>query len=152
MQSYCAAPFLLALLIFACQNVKPAAVEKINGNTTALLPLRLHEFAGVRDGYILRGTITFVRDKTSTSLTEPVAPDSLILHIVVEPGVPTRFVSGKFRLRTGETLAEGTVTSSDLIFHGGQGGLPSLGGTFLFHTNAGESYRAYVPPTEVVRR
>jgi hypothetical protein len=151
-QSFCIASLLLALLIFACQGAKPAAVEKIDGNTTTLLPLRLHEFTGLRDGYILRGTITFVRNKISAPAIETITPDSLILRIVVEPGVPTRFVSGRFHLRNGKELLEGTVTSSDLIFHGGQGGLPSLGGTFLFRTDWGEAYKVYIPPTEVARK
>jgi len=126
-------------------------VEKINDNTKILLSLRLDSFTGLRDGYAIRGKIIFLYDKTSVSSIKTFTPDSLILNIVVEPGVPTRFISGKFRLRNRGKLFHGPVTSTSLTFLGGQGALPSLGGTFLLKANQGESYEVYIPPTEIAR-
>ncbi|MBI4551672.1 MAG: hypothetical protein HY710_05350 [Candidatus Latescibacteria bacterium] len=142
---------LFTVLLIACQGAQSASVEQIRGSTASRLPLRLQACTGLREGYTVHGTFRFVRDPSGNPITGIVPPESLIVQIEAEPGVPTRFISGTFRLYTKEGPLQGTVSAPSLTFLGGQGGRPSLGGTFLLKANQGDSYKVSLPPTELAR-
>lgn len=100
------------------------------------LPMSLSSFSGSRDGYRALGEMVF---------SEKDSPDRLVIRFVLEPGVPTRFVSGDYAWR-GQA---GPATCLSIDFFGGQGGLPSVGGTFEVKTPDGRAYQIFLPTTEM---
>lgn len=98
--------------------------------------MTLSAFAGIREGYRAIGEMTF---------TEKDSPHRLVIRFVLEPGVPTRFVSGHYSWGA----QTGPVTCLSIDFFGGQGGVPSVGGTFEVTTPDGQAYQIFLPTTEM---
>jgi hypothetical protein len=127
--------YLIILLAFAaCGPKKQASV--IRATDHIRLPMVLTSVVGKREGYSARGTITFI-DTSSR--------DSLVIRFTLEPGVPTKFVRGEYSWKT----FQGDVTCSSVDFFGGQGGMPSVGGNFVFTRPDGSAYAVYLPTTEM---
>ncbi|KAB2879259.1 hypothetical protein F9K33_09820 [bacterium] len=126
----------LLLILSACVAKKEAAVSRISETGKMPLSLELSSLAGTREGYHAHAVLTFV---------DTVSRDSLIIRFTLEPGVPTKFVSGEY---TWNRLS-GEVTCTSIDFFGGQGGVPSIGGNFDFYTSDGEKYTVYLPTTEM---
>ena len=127
--------FCLLLVAFtACGPAKEASVTR--NSDQARLPLVLNSLSGLREGYVAHGEMMFM---------DADSPDRLLIRFTLEPGVPTKFISGEFSwgAKTGE------VTCSSIDFFGGQGGIPSIGGKFAMTTPDGVSYAVYLPTTEM---
>ncbi|MBK8233457.1 MAG: hypothetical protein IPK72_23490 [Candidatus Eisenbacteria bacterium] len=94
---------------------------------------------GGRDGAKTRASYFFTR------------PDSawLELRIVVEVDPEPKMTWGRWYLDEGGTQITGGVRADDVRFLGGQGGDPSLGGTFILRGDQGEQFRILLPPIPV---
>lgn len=91
---------------------------------------------GGRDGAKTRASYFFTR------------PDSawLELRLVVEVDPEPKMTWGRWYLDEGGTQITGGVRADDVRFLGGQGGDPSLGGTFILRGDQGEQFRILLPP------
>ena len=68
-------------------------------------------------------------------------------HIHLQP--EASLDSGKWVLIHGTDFGDkGTLLAPALQFLGGQGGSPSVGGTFLLMKESHQRYRAEIPPTQ----
>ena len=124
----------------------------IGEDSAVLLPMHLLKVTGRRDGYYAYIHAKFVSNNHFISSEEPTVPDSIIMEISIEIGVPSQLSSGNYRLYENRQLFKGSVSSSYIHFTGGQGGLPGFGGDFLFKTSGGASYKINLPPEELKRR
>ena len=139
----------LIIALKGCQKNNVPEVIRTVGKETTVLPLTLRSFIGVRDGYDAEGEIIFAGPSSGPAPQDSTLPDSLILHIKVETGIPARFISGRYSLIAPKVRFRGSFKADALSFFGGQGGLPSLGGKFSFATEFGEKYEIRLPPTEI---
>ncbi|MBL7995583.1 hypothetical protein JNM05_09450 [bacterium] len=126
----------LLLILSACGPKKEATITRVTDAGTTPLPLVLNSLVGTREGYHANAVMIFV-DISSH--------DSLIIRFTLEPGVPTKFVSGEYSWNR----LSGEVTCSSVDFFGGQGGVPSIGGNFLFTTADGSRFAVFLPTTEM---
>ena len=124
----------------------------IGEDSAVLLPMHLLKVKGRRDGYYAYIHAKFVSNNHFISSGDPTFPDSIIMEISIEIGVPSQLSSGNYRLYENRQLFKGSVSSSYIHFTGGQGGLPGFGGDFLFKTSGGASYKINLPPGELKRR
>ena len=143
---------LAALQLVFCYGNRPPSVEKIIRGTASVLPLQLVEMSGLRDGYYVDSTILFTRNAAPSAERIPGDIDSLILEVRIEAAVPSKFISGLYRMFTPGEIFRGRMKCPSLNFHGGQGGLPGLGGVFEFKNEIGDFYRVYLPSTELMRK
>jgi len=141
----------LVLFNLHCHENQEASVLKLNGSAKDRLPVGLAELTGLRDGEIINISARFqgyFEVKPNDGLR---SPDSLILQIQLQFGVPTRFRSGSFRWHEKDQLFQGSLSSTSVSYHGGQGGLPSMDGRFQFEIRDHGQYETYIPTTEIVR-
>ena len=144
--------FFGILFFYCCQKkTEEASVRIIGDDSAVLLPMHLLKVKGRRDGYYAYIHAKFVSDNQFISSEKPAVPDSIIMEISIEIGVPSQLSSGNYRLYENRQLFEGSVSSSYIYFTGGQGGPPGFGGNFLFITSGGASYKINIPPGELTK-
>jgi len=145
--------FIISLVLFnlQCQGHQEASVEKIDSTSRILLPLHMEKLVGLRDGETVDIEVTFLGNSEVTHENGLNSPDSLMLQIQLQFGVPTRFRSGSFRWYRKDELFQGQLTSTSVTYYGGQGGLPSMDGRFQFRCNGDGRYETFIPTTEIVR-
>lgn len=132
--------YLFLLFVFtSCAPKKEAGVSRVTDNGKVRLPMEMSSLIGKREGYAANAELTYV-DKESR--------DTLVIRMTLEPGVPTKFVSGEYLWKA----LRGEVTCSSVDFFGGQGDVPSIGGNFEFSTSDGAKYAIYLPTTEMKLR
>lgn len=126
--------FVMFLMFSACGKPQEAMVTRASDGQH--VPMKFVSLTGSRDGYLARGRMEFSDINTG---------GPLLIDFVLEPGVPTRFQGGEFQWRT----EGGPVSCTSIDFFGGQGGYPSIGGSFAFQTKDGTQYKVYLPVTEM---
>jgi hypothetical protein len=139
---------IMALGLGGCSRDNTATVVELSGQQPTPLPLRLASLTGVRAGYLVNATLQF------TALSQQTSADAsqLAVRVVLRVGIPTTFERGDYELVLQGERHAGPVTSPSLTFLGGQGGNPSIGGTFVLHDSDGApAYRVTLPNT-VMRR
>lgn len=106
------------------------------------MPCRLESLTGVRDG-----------DRMSAQLTLVTDSNRLTLDMVMQIGVPTRWVSGHYRWERGGSALEGAVSAEEEVtFLGGQSDGVSVGGVFLLlGPDNSPTHRVVLPTTKVTR-
>ncbi|MFQ6674676.1 MAG: hypothetical protein ACE5GH_07865 [Fidelibacterota bacterium] len=139
---------MAVLLLMSCQKSQQASVDRFLDTSAIRQPLRLRTLTGVRDGYYVYVHTVFIREESPSDDRSGMA-DSLTMDLSIRIGVPSRFLSGTFELYGDTDVSRGAVTSSHIYFAGGQGGLPGFGGTFLFRAAPGDSFKVYIPPSEL---
>lgn len=116
--------------------------ERIENGRSILLPLKLGPVYGERDAASVKAEIEFTDGSDSAQM-------SIALHL--RP--PAEFTFGTYRASVGGNTSEGVVECESLTFLGGQAGLPSVGGVFVFKNAQGRpAYRVRIPPTPINRR
>ncbi len=130
----------LVLLTAACSCGRPreAYVAHVEENAESILPLSLVSVAGLRQGYRADARMIFTGTATM---------DSLIIDMVFEPGVPTKFVRGRYRWTQAGQLMTGDLMCRVIEFQGGQGDPSSVGGTFTIVREDIGTCKVYVPTT-----
>lgn len=128
--------FLILCFCISCASKKEPGVSRVDNAGFEKLPMELHSLTGQREGYEANAELRYVDTR---------ARDTLAIRFTLEPGVPTKFVSGEYRWKT----QSGEVTCLSVDFFGGQGGVPSLGANFTFVTREGEKYIVVLPTTEM---
>ncbi len=129
-------------------NSVPEVTRTVAGRTESL-PLTLSLCTGKRDGYFAEGEMLFTKTPAAHASPRMEIPDSLLITLKIEAGVPARFISGRYTLITRSARFRGSITAEALNFFGGQGGLPSIGGRFSFTTEYQERYEVHLPATEM---
>jgi len=119
-----------SLVIISCGKRREASVTRVSDGVR--LPLKMQSLTGNRDAYQTHAVLTFA-DSAST----------LVIDFSVEPGIPTRYLTGKYTWR-GQT---GPVFCSSVDFFGGQGEGPSLGASLSFSTSSDSSFSVFLPAT-----
>jgi hypothetical protein len=124
------------MLLAACANSE-YRFEQVEGDRSVPVPMTFDSLYGARDGDSVTAEARFSNGSDSAQL-------NLQLHL----GPPAEFVSGTYRISIGGKTMEGNVACPSLDYQGGQGSVPSMGGTFLL----GASYRVIFPSTPIQRR
>lgn len=131
--------YLILLFFFACAPKKEAGVSQLRDNGKVLLPMELNSLTGQREGYATNAKLIYIHAETQ---------DTLVILLELEPGVPTKFIRGEYKWK----MFSGKVTCSSVDFFGGQGGVPSIGGSFAFSTSEGVTYSVFLPTTEMKKQ
>jgi hypothetical protein len=140
---------IVVLCLGGCGRESPATVVALHDDQSSPLPLRFAGLTGVRADYLVKAAMRFTASPQQASAP---ATTQLVVDIVLRVGIPTTFESGRYTLVLEGVRHAGRVTAPSLTFLGGQGGNPSIGGTFLLHSAIGPpAYRITLPNT-VMRR
>ncbi len=143
---------LLAFVVLSlggCGEENTAIVVALTGDQSTPLPLRLTSLTGMRADYLVKAAMHFAVSPQQPSAS---AATQLVVHIVLRVGIPTTFESGRYELVWEGVRHAGRVTAPSLTFLGGQGGNPSIGGTFLLQSASGASAYRLTLPNTVLRR
>jgi hypothetical protein len=126
----------------ACNAPKPPSVQDLT-HQEDLSDAKMMTLRGTRDGATLDTEAMF----SGRAL-------SLTLKMRFAIGTPTTLMSGTWvRVRPPLPTETGTLTARNVSFLGGQGGSPSIGGTFdLLDANGMHKYRVVVPLLELTQR
>ena len=150
--TFCWCLVLLALVVLSlgsCGQENTATIVALTGDQSTPLPLRLTSLTGMRADYLIKAAMHFTVSPQQPSAS---AATQLVVHIVLRVGIPTTFESGRYELVWEGEPHAGRVTAPSLTFLGGQGGNPSIGGTFLLHSASGASAYRITLPNTVLRR
>ncbi len=128
---------LIFFWMVSCGPRKEASVSRLSDGVSNTVPVVLNSFTGKRDAYNALAEMTFI---------DSISMSPLVIRFKLAPGVPTRFISGDYSWQN----FAGEVTCTAIDFMGGQGGLPSVAGTFSFTTADETTYIVYLPTTEMV--
>lgn len=136
-------PFLFGFLLFltACSAPKQPSVEDLT-HKEDFAGAKMMSLQGARDGASVKAVAMF-------------SGRSLLLTVEMEfaIGAPTTLMSGTWlRSRADGSAETGSVFARSVDFAGGQGGSPSVGGTFDLVDSAGiHKYRVVIPLLELKR-
>ena len=129
---------LMSLIAMGCGG-EEGAVFEASGKDWQPAPLDIVSIDGVRDGEKIR--VTYLYGGAGDAVLE------MELVVVVDPRPSLDTGSWFYRGPTGQ--AEGTVAPKSLKFLGGQGGAPSVGGTFILNDGGKPRFKVVLPPTPV---
>jgi len=137
--------FTLLLAVAACVAAcvrREYRFERIEGTQTLAMPLKFDSLSGIRDGDSVKAELRFAAGADAARVR-------LLLHL----GPPAQFRSGVYRVSIDGRTSEGMVTCDSLTYLGGQGDVPSIGGTFILNDAENRpAYRIVMPPTPMERR
>jgi len=124
------------LFVFACTNTD-YRFERIDGDQSGALPLKLAGFYGLRDGATVKAEANFVDGN-----------DTVVMNIVLFLRPPAEFQSGTYQASIGGKMTSGDVECPSLTFQGGQTALPNVGGLFILKDADNRPlYRVRIPAT-----
>ena len=131
--------FLLILILLACHAPKQPSVEDLS-HREDLSGAKMMTLRGSRDGDLLDAEAMF-------------SGRSLLLTVKMRfaIGAPTTLMSGTWVRTRAEGGAEtGSISARSVSFAGGQGGSPSIGGSFdLLDPTGARKYRVVIPLLEL---
>lgn len=128
----------MCAFLFCCRGPGQATIERLEDGEE-LGSYQKQSLEGFRDGDRLRAELIF---------TAPCSSLTMKMHFQI--GVPTRLVSGYYRLQQEDRVMEGSITASSVTFLGGQSDLPNLGGVFrLLSPDGSPLYKVTVPTSEL---
>ena len=131
---------ILVLLLLAsttgCANTE-YRFERIDGDRSITLPLKLNGFNGRRDGATVSVEARFDD-----------GADRLRMNFSLFLRPPAEFRSGTFEATIGGETTSGTVECQSLTFFGGQTASPTVGGVFVLRDRQNRPvYRIQIPAT-----
>jgi hypothetical protein len=136
--------FFLLTILLACAtgcSSPEFQFERIEGNSSTAIPLKLTGLKGTRDGATVNVQASFA-DGTDTGQM------SLVLQL--NPTAECR--SGTHRVEIAGQTTEGLVECVSISFQGGQNALPSVGGVFVLKdAQTRPMYRVRIPTTPMTR-
>jgi hypothetical protein len=126
--------------LVACGN-SDFRFERIDGDHSVTLPLKLDGFYGLRDGASVKAEAHFVDGN-----------DVVTMNIALYLRPPAEFVSGTYQATIAGKVTSGNVECPSLAFQGGQTALPAVGGVFILKDqNNRPLYRVRIPATMLTR-
>ena len=131
---------LLALLV-ACGGERPL-VEQFQEGAWQPQPFQVASMAGRRDGIEVFFSLELHGEGARR----------LVLEGTIEVDPRARLVSGRWLEEGGSGASSGSVSASALLFLGGQGGRPGLGGQFTLSAAGAPRYRLNLPTTRLELR
>jgi hypothetical protein len=124
----------LALLLVACGGSEEPAVEVWNNDAWAPLAVMSYTIDGKRDGQVTRAVATFG------------LPTDAHLVAEFEVSYDPQPVLGTSRWRyEGDPAGTGPIVERSMMFFGGQGEGPSLGGHFRLDQDGEPRFRIFLP-------
>lgn len=132
---------LVVTLLSACGPSTPVVEEKISGAWTPS-SWTLQSAEGSRDGEKTRAWIVF-KDPSGRKL-------ELRLQIATTPDAELEV--GRWYLDDAGVSRSGPASAKGIKFLGGQGGRPSVGGTYFFEEGDEEVFRVKLPAVELAPR
>jgi hypothetical protein len=115
--------------------------ERLDGDQSVTLPLKLEGFYGLRDGASVKAEAHFGDGN-----------DVATMNIALYLRPPAEFVSGTYQASIGGKVTSGSVECPSLAFQGGQTALPAVGGVFILKDeNNRPLYRVRIPATMLTR-
>jgi hypothetical protein len=135
--------FLLTILLASAAHCsrREFQFERIEGNSSTAVPLKLTGLQGTRDGATVHVQASFA-DGTDTG--------QMSLVVQLNPTAECR--SGTHRVEIADQTTEGLVECTSIAFLGGQNALPSVGGVFILKDAQNRPvYRVRIPTTPMTR-
>lgn len=126
------------VLIAACGKPPKPPVEDLTGHEN-LASYVLQPVRGTRDGDRLDAEARFGNGSST-----------LVVKMRFDIGSPTKLNSGHWQWTRGDRVIAGAVAERSVMFLGGQGGSPSIGGSYdLLDASGAARYRITIPTTEL---
>jgi len=136
--------FLLTVLLASASDCSRSQFqfERIDGNSSKEVPLKLTGLQGARDGATVHVQASFADGK-----------DTGQMALVLELNPTAECRSGTHRVEIAGQTTEGSVECSSVSFLGGQNAPPSVGGVFILKdAQSRPVYRVRIPTTPMSRR
>jgi hypothetical protein len=131
-------PGVLFVLITSCSRPPKQPVEDLTGHEN-LASYVLQQVRGTRDGDRLDAEATFGNGSSM-----------LVVKMRFDIGSPTKLNSGHWQWTRDGRLTSGAVAERSVMFLGGQGGPPSIGGSYdLLDAGGAARYRITIPTSEL---